>query len=172
MLFRSLPASRLIRRGDVRFKTDTELKRFKVGFADCVKKQLRLMAHDLRLLQPLPQTPKLLCDDARLLKCLLPLDIDAVVTSPPYLNGTNYYRNTKLELWFLRSLHTKADLANFRAQTVTAGINDVTVEKAAEPVNTTVASLIPAVTVCARKFARSALVCSERRNQSSSFVLR
>lgn len=121
-----IPASRLIRRGDVRFKTEPELERFKVSLADCVKKQLRLMAHDLRLLQPLPQTPKLLCDDARRLQCLFPLDIDAVVTSPPYLNGTNYFRNAKVELWFLRCLRTGDDLADFRFKTVTAGINDVT----------------------------------------------
>jgi tRNA G10 N-methylase Trm11 len=121
-----IPASRLIRRGDVRFKTGAELKRFKTGFTDCIKKQLRLMAHDLKLLQPLQQTPKLVCDDARRLQHLLPLDIDAVVTSPPYLNGTNYFRNTKVELWFLRCLRTADDLADFRLRTVTAGINDVT----------------------------------------------
>lgn len=121
-----IPASRLIRRGDVRFKTAAELKKFKAGFVDCVTKQLRLMARDLTLLQPLAQTPKLLCDDARRLQSLLPLDIDAVVTSPPYLNGTNYFRNTKVELWFLRCLRTADDLADFRLRTVTAGINDVT----------------------------------------------
>ena len=69
-----IPASRLIRRGDVRFKTDAELKQFKTGLNDCIKKQLRSMAHDLTLLQPLPQTPKLVCDDARQLQHLLPLD--------------------------------------------------------------------------------------------------
>lgn len=121
-----IPASRLIRRGDVRFKTESESKRFKAGFVDKVKKQLRLIAGDLRFLEPLPQAPRLLCDDARRLEFLLPLDVDAVITSPPYLNGTNYFRNTKVELWFLRCLHGADDLADFRFRTVTAGINDVT----------------------------------------------
>lgn len=121
-----IPASRLIRRGDVRFKTEIEMRRLKVGFADCVKRQLRLMARDLKLLQPLPRIPKLLCDDARRLQHLLPLEVDAVLTSPPYLNGTNYFRNTKVELWFLRCLRMAGDLADFRLRTVTAGINDVT----------------------------------------------
>jgi len=121
-----LPSSRLIRRGDVRFKTEAESKRGKVGFSACVKKQLRLMARDLRLLQPLLQSPKLVCDDARRLGHLLSLNVDAIMTSPPYLNGTNYFRNTKVELWFLRCLRTAEDLADFRFKTITAGINDVT----------------------------------------------
>ena len=119
-------ASRLIRRGDVRFKTESEMKGQPTSLVDCVKRQLRLMAHDLKRLRPLPQTPKLVCDDARRLQEVQSLEIDAVVTSPPYLNGTNYFRNTKVELWFLRCLRTADDLADFRLRTVTAGINDVT----------------------------------------------
>ena len=30
---------------------------------------------------------------------------DGVITSPPYLNGTNYFRNTKLELWFMNFIN-------------------------------------------------------------------
>ena len=55
---------------------------------------------------------------------------DALVTSPPYLNGTNYFRNTKVELWFLRRLHTRENLSRFRYPVITAGINDVTIAKA------------------------------------------
>lgn len=121
-----IPASRLIRRGDVRFKTEDEFRRLKVGFISCVKKQLRMMARDLRSLEPISRCPKLVCEDARHLQNLSPLTVDAVVTSPPYLNGTNYFRNTKLELWFLRCLRTADDLADFRLRAVTAGINDVT----------------------------------------------
>ena len=38
------------------------------------------------------------------------LKISAIITSPPYLNGTNYFRNTKIELWFLRYLQYENDL--------------------------------------------------------------
>jgi DNA modification methylase len=51
--------------------------------------------------------------------------IDAVITSPPYLNGTNYFRNTKLELWFLSYLKTEDDLRLYRDEALTSGINDV-----------------------------------------------
>jgi len=48
---------------------------------------------------------------------------DIVITSPPYLNGTNYCRNTKLELWIFDYLKYKNDLRELRRQNVTAGIN-------------------------------------------------
>ena len=70
------------------------------------------------------------------------LEIDAIVTSPPYLNGTNYYRNTKIELWFLRALRSGCDLATFRRQTITAGINDVTAGKTSLPVSESVEAVV------------------------------
>jgi len=124
-----IPASRLIRRGDVRYKTVEETRRFRVGFLDTVSERLRAMGKDLQHLRRLKATPQLVCDDARHLDRLASLGVNAIVTSPPYLNGTNYFRNTKLELWFLRCLRTPADLAAFRLSAVTAGINDVTVAK-------------------------------------------
>nr|MCR4966132.1 hypothetical protein [Bacteroidales bacterium] len=51
--------------------------------------------------------------------------ISDVITSPPYLNGTNYFRNTKLELWFLKHIKTEMDLRYFRDKALTSGINDV-----------------------------------------------
>ena len=52
-----------------------------------------------------------------------------MVTSPPYLNWTNYFRNSRLELWFLRCLSHRDDLAAFRGRAVTAGINAVSKSK-------------------------------------------
>ena len=49
--------------------------------------------------------------------------VDYFITSPPYLNGTNYDRNTKLELAFLEFIKSDADLRALRAKMVTAGIN-------------------------------------------------
>ena len=49
--------------------------------------------------------------------------IDFFITSPPYLNGTNYDRNTKLEMSFLDMLKNDEDLRNLRTKMVTAGIN-------------------------------------------------
>ena len=125
-----IPASRLIRRGDLRFKTPRELTKPSPRFLDGWRDYLRRIARDLRQTVRLPQTPILVCEDARKLANVPHLGIGGVITSPPYLNGTNYFRNTKIELWFLRALHDESDLSAFRAKAVTAGINDVTAAKA------------------------------------------
>jgi hypothetical protein len=124
-----LPASRLIRRGDVRFKTVAELKRQSEKLIPAVQKLLHLIAADLERFKPITQHPVLVCENARCLNSIPPLETDAIITSPPYLNGTNYFRNTKVELWFLRCLRKASDLTAFRQRTITAGINDVTVGK-------------------------------------------
>ena len=121
--------SRLVRRGDVRFKTREESKRLGVPFIPALGDRLRKMAKDLVRLPAIETRPEHLSGDARRLELLPPLKLDALLTSPPYLNGTNYFRNSKIELWFLRCLQTGGDLARFRRQAVTAGINDVTVGK-------------------------------------------
>jgi tRNA G10 N-methylase Trm11 len=127
-----IPASRLVRRGDVRFRTSAESERPRMSFVSTVADRLGLMAKDLLRLPPLGARPELVAGDARRLALLPPLKLDALLTSPPYLNGTNYFRNTKVELWFLRSLLEANDLARFRQQAVTAGINDVTASKSSE----------------------------------------
>jgi tRNA G10 N-methylase Trm11 len=137
-----LPASRLIRRGDVRYKTDDELRHHRAEFASTVQSQLVLMADDLEQLTPISQRPLLACENARNLEQLPPLELDAVITSPPYLNGTNYFRNTKIELWFLRCLRSAEDLTGFRNKAITAGINDVTVGKLSGDADAAVSEIV------------------------------
>lgn len=138
-----LSSSNLIRRGDVRFrKGPNEVAARNDNLIGDIAARIRFMARTIKTLHRVADRPLLIAGDAKRLERVAALDLDAGVTSPPYLNGTNYYRNTKLELWFLRALHTQADLAGFRSQTVTAGINDVTVDKLAAPVNETVAALV------------------------------
>jgi DNA modification methylase len=52
-------------------------------------------------------------------------EVAVVVTSPPYLNGTNYCRNTKLELLALGFIATEHELKNLRLSMISAGINNV-----------------------------------------------
>ena len=49
--------------------------------------------------------------------------VDFFITSPPYLNGTNYERNTKLEMAFLDFIKEDSDLRRLRDNMITAGIN-------------------------------------------------
>jgi RMKL-like, methyltransferase domain len=124
-----IPASRLIRRGDVRFKTAKELSRGRPELRELTRAALKDLARDIEALPRVEIVPLLLLENAKNLGKLPPLGAEAVITSPPYLNGTNYFRNTKVELWFLRCLHRNEDLAQFRFQAMTVGINDVTVRK-------------------------------------------
>lgn len=125
-----VPASNMKRAGDLRYKTAAELKTQNRALLPALVNQLEIMAEDIVGYMGLVRdVPLLVAEDARTLARISPLGVDVVVTSPPYVNGTNYFRNTKIELWFLRCLRGQADLAAFRARTVTAGINDVTASR-------------------------------------------
>lgn len=125
-----VPASKMKRAGDLRYKTKKELKNQSVDLLSEVTRNLAQIANDiLEDANGLKTDPILICENAQSLALIPKLSIDAIVTSPPYVNGTNYFRNTKIELWFLRSLREKNDLRRFRETAITAGINDVTVDK-------------------------------------------
>lgn len=63
--------------------------------------------------------------DAKKLDFPNKVEIDFVITSPPYLNGTNYVRNTKLELWILDFISQQREIRHLRELSITAGICDV-----------------------------------------------
>ena len=123
------PASFLIRAGDLRYRRGRELDRMET-FVDGVLNRVVAIADDIEATEVIAGRPLLVAQDAQRLDRIRPLGIDAVVTSPPYLNGTNYIRNTKLELWFVRALKSKSDLRSYRDAAITAGINDVRGTKA------------------------------------------
>jgi hypothetical protein len=121
-----VPASLMVRRGDLRYRRSEELEADGVSIRSELSRRLQKMALEIAGLRQICGEAILVAEDAQLLAKLPGLDIECVITSPPYLNGTNYFRNTKLELWFLRALCKPADLALWRSKSLTAGINDVT----------------------------------------------
>lgn len=129
-VLRSLvPGSLMIRRGDLRFRTAQELSREMPCFVSALQESLHIIASDLIDAEAASGTVQFIGADARQLSANLSDPVDAIITSPPYLNGTNYFRNTKLELWFLRQLSVKNQLRTYRDAAITSGINDVTVGK-------------------------------------------
>ena len=120
-----VPCSRLKRAGDLRFKTEKELAQGTPPVVDELLRRLFVMVSDLPELPTIQSLPSLVTSDAKQLDAATHLQLDGVITSPPYLNGTNYIRNTRLELWFLGYLTQKRDLRTMRDGMVTAGINDV-----------------------------------------------
>lgn len=126
-VLRSLvPCSLLVRRGDLRFRTEKELFNGLPDFCEELANSLNLIASDLIDAKAAPGRTQFVVSDAREIYNRMSTKVDAVITSPPYLNGTNYFRNTKIELWFLRLLTSKVDLRRFRDAAITSGINDVT----------------------------------------------
>ena len=124
-----IPCSLLQRAGDLRYKREKELQKIS-PFRDTVGSKLSEIIEDIRSENGnLSTKPSIISEDARCLATFPFLGIDTVITSPPYVNGTNYFRNTKIELWFLKCLENQDDLRHYRSRAITAGINNVTVEK-------------------------------------------
>lgn len=125
-----IPISFLKKAGDVRFKTKKELAKGQVDLSDFLPNKLAEMADDIVNMDfKLTTVPELILANSKNIDLANELEIDGVITSPPYLNGTNYFRNTKLELWFLRYIQFENDLRHFRDQVLTSGINDVKKEQ-------------------------------------------
>ncbi|HAT7877845.1 TPA: hypothetical protein JBD49_03770 [Legionella pneumophila subsp. pneumophila] len=120
-----VPASNMQRAGDLRRKREKERIKISDNLIEHVSKKLNSFKEGLLSFSNSYEQPEFLIDDSRKLSQIPYLGVDLVITSPPYLNGTNYFRNTKIELWFIRGLREKNDLASYRDKAITAGINDV-----------------------------------------------
>ncbi len=126
-----LPVSYLKKVGDVRFKTAKEIEKELKTFNEILPGKIGNIAEDiLNFDYKLKGKPEFILSNAKNIGRVNDLKIGAIITSPPYLNGTNYFRNTKIELWFLRFLQFENDLRFFRDQALTSGINDVKKEYA------------------------------------------
>lgn len=130
-----IPVSRLERAGDLRFKNEKELAKGLPLPVDAVCQRLLHQASEVPGAVELKATAHFVCDTAASLHHHLDADWDGVITSPPYLNGTNYIRNARLELWYLRHLASKNDLRVLRDRVVTSGINDVAAQTNWAPVS-------------------------------------
>ena len=122
-----LPVSYLKKQGDVRFKTEKEKLTQMKTLEDTIPDKIGQIADDVDdVTITINCNHQLVCPNAkRIGDYEVPDVIDAVITSPPYLNGTNYFRNTKLELWFLKELTNKDSLRLFRDDALTSAICDV-----------------------------------------------
>lgn len=126
-----LPVSYLKKVGDVRFKTPKEIEKELKTFEEILPQKIADIAEDVSNLDyTLKNKHEFILSNAKNIGRVNDLKIGTIITSPPYLNGTNYFRNTKVELWFLRYLQFENDLRFFRDQALTSGINDVKKEYA------------------------------------------
>lgn len=115
--------SKMIRRGDLRFAKERE-KTNAPTVIDAFRAKLDNVIYDIRKYgKTVEKRVVPLAEDSR---DITQTDlIDCVITSPPYLNGTNYIRNTKLELKLNGYVVSENDLANLHSKGIVAGINNV-----------------------------------------------
>ena len=122
-----LTTSNMVRRTDLRRRTASDKE--PLNFTDVVRSRLEIFSEDLDELEGVKlQKTFNLGDDARQ-GWKSPKPIDMIVTSPPYLNGTNYCRNTKMELFACNFLTSEAELQKLRDRSIMAGINNVSSRK-------------------------------------------
>lgn len=123
-----IPASNMIRRTDLRKRTTGDPA--PADLRVLVSRKLREIAEDLRQLDPTGHgTARALGADIRTLETPS-IRVDRIITSPPYLNGTNYCRNTKLELLLLGFIGDESGLDSLRSSSIAAGINNISKRRA------------------------------------------
>ena len=117
-------ASKMIRQGDLRFAKGSEKKDEDRDILNNFITKLKIAIDDIENnnCPTLTETVRL-ADDSRDID--IENEIDCVITSPPYLNGTNYIRNTKLELKLSGYIQTEKDLPLFHSKGIISGINNV-----------------------------------------------
>ena len=127
-------SSNMIRRADLRRRRPNETNGQGHEVMSRFGDALRLMVDDLTEIPDSVGAIGTVQHDARAYPQVGEAIHDMCVTSPPYLNGTNYTRNTKLEMWILDLISTPDDMKGLRNQAVTAGINNVRGPKTASSV--------------------------------------
>ena len=121
----AVASSNMTRRADLRRRRPDEYKNRVVDVPRMIAETVAKMLEDIKYL-PLEMAPtKFVSSDAKIIPDEYINSFELVLTSPPYLNGTNYFRNTKIELWLLSFIESESDLRRFRDLCVTGGINDV-----------------------------------------------
>lgn len=123
--------SKMTRRGDLRYATEKEYREESV--LECFADKLNEMIFDIQYHKAMVK-----CDTTKVSDDARDNDyvdaFDCVITSPPYLNGTNYIRNTKLELKLNDFISSENDLPNFHSKGIVAGINNVSKRTAIDTV--------------------------------------
>lgn len=118
-------SSNMTRRADLRRRRPDEYKTRVVDVSAFISQTVR------RIVDEIEHLPRQMADsvkvsaDCRQIPSEFVNSFDMAITSPPYLNGTNYFRNTKIELWLLGFIASEKELSNFCKQAVAAGINNV-----------------------------------------------
>lgn len=118
--------SNMIRRSDLRYKRKNELFEIEPDVFNLFNNKVNDIINDLKNYENGKNASAyFISNNAINISDKFNSKFDLIVTSPPYVNGTNYFRNTKLELLLLDFIKNENDLKLFRTDSIAAGINDV-----------------------------------------------
>lgn len=121
----AVSCSNMTRRADLRRRRSDEYKERVVDVVESLERKVREIIEDLSR-NEVPLAPvERVSGNAMDIPPSYRNKFDSVITSPPYLNGTNYIRNTKIELWLLDFIRSENDLSEFRQKLVPSGITEV-----------------------------------------------
>ncbi len=122
----TVASSNMTRRADLRRRRSDEYKTRIVNVPWLVTETVQRMLADIADLPERMAPTSQASEDSRDIPHEFDLAFDLAITSPPYLNGTNYFRNTKLELWLLDFMSSEEELGPLHAKAIAAGINGIT----------------------------------------------
>lgn len=118
-------SSHMTRRADLRRRRADEYKTRVVDVPQFIISSVERFLRDVAQLSLNHVKTTKISNDCRVIPESYCNSFDLAITSPPYPNGTNYFRNTKIELWLLGFIQTEKELPNLCSQAVTSGINNV-----------------------------------------------
>jgi len=122
--------SNMIRRADLRYKRENELSEVEDDVIGLYIDKVNNILNDLEHYKNGEYgVTDCISENAMDINCRYNNKFELIITSPPYANGTNYFRNTKLELLFLEFINHENDLKKLRTEAITAGINNVSKRK-------------------------------------------
>jgi len=127
----AVKCSNMTRRADLRRRRADEYKNRVVDVPQSLRETVARFVEDVEHLPAVMADTVRVSEDARAIPPEFNNAFDFALTSPPYLNGTNYFRNTKIELWLLGFIQSEEDLGDFRRRAISAGINNVTRDRPA-----------------------------------------
>lgn len=118
--------SNTIRRADLRYKREHEKKLIPANTLLLFTNKMQEILSDIGSIKnaPLYKTT-FVSDDAKYIPESYNNRFNLVITSPPYVNGTNYFRNTKLELLLLDFIYNIEEISLLKKEAITSGINNV-----------------------------------------------
>ena len=143
-------SSNMTRRADLRRRRPDEYKTRQVDVSAFISQTVRRMVEDIEYLPVQMAESIKISADCRQIPSEFANSFDMAITSPPYLNGTNYFRNTKIELCLLGFITSEKELSSFCKQAVAAGINNVSRSRANYKIFDSVENVASQLDECAK----------------------